>query len=335
MQEAKRRNRWLGDRRSPTRRGFLRTAAGLGAALAVEPAVHAITCDDDAWEPVSPDEHYDPGFEYVQMDCSPLEWEWVEPDEECDPEFDYLYVDDVPAGCDWVHDEWEAVEADELFDPGLFYADAELIPIQWDFVATDEMPDPEFHYLNLDRTHLGDEYWTSWVPVEEEEEFNANCDYVFGDGSPVGEDFWIKFVNFDDPEALSLDGEFGGIFWGHGWSILPRPLWSGACLGNLAFMSCAPEGCHVYKCRAFAFVDPSILTSVDASSHTETGILSLRSFDAGGNLVEVFQDVVTPDKCRTIETGWTQPAHRVDVCFEFGSQLAISTVRYGTAPDIP
>jgi hypothetical protein len=133
-------------------------------------------------------------------------------------------------------------------------------------------------------------------------------------------------VNFEDAPSV-LEGIFNGIDWGHQkWLVDNLPC--GACPPRLAYMN----GASVEMCQDFTFVEPSILESFTSSVHTQpTGNLELQSFDANNNPLEVFGPVpVTHDACALYETGWTQLAKRVEVCFEFGWDLAFDNVTYRT-----
>ena len=138
-------------------------------------------------------------------------------------------------------------------------------------------------------------------------------------------------VDFESPQAPGrLTGVFGGINWGQGeWETCANCV---ACPGRVAWMSCSPEGCRSYKCRDFTFVEPSVLESFSATAYVEPGDLEVRSYDASGNLLEEFGPALVPsDRCGAYETAWVQAASRVEVCFEFGSDLGIDHLTYVTS----
>jgi hypothetical protein len=60
--------------------------------------------------------------------------------------------------------------------------------------------------------------------------------------------------------------------------------------------------------------------------------VEVKSFLADGTtLVETFGPaLVTNGTCKLYETGWTKPATKVQICYDFGWEMALDNVTYLT-----
>ncbi len=98
-----------------TRREFLSVATGAGVvAVAVVGGRGGLTSTADQWQWVKPGEVYDPDYDYVYDDGTPVEWEWVdvndqwvwvEPGEPYGSDYEYVYEDGAAVGEEY----WEVV----------------------------------------------------------------------------------------------------------------------------------------------------------------------------------------------------------------------------------
>jgi len=98
----------------------------------------------------------------------------------------------------------------------------------------------------------------------------------------------------------------------------------------------APQGLLVtVGGKDFSFVEPSILQSFKTTAHSSAyeGKLKIRTYDEAGNLLEELAGVkVCSAECKLVETGFTLPAVRVEVCYKYGSAMGMDDITYCTPP---